>query len=68
LEGETMPDHQPGTDRYTWAKAPRYGDKVVQTGPLAELHRRRRLIATCSPAKATTPGCASSPACAAPAG
>ncbi len=36
-EGETIPHHQPGTDRYTWAKAPRYGDKVVQTGPLAEL-------------------------------
>lgn len=36
-QGETVPDHQPGTDRYTWAKAPRYGDKVVQTGPLAEL-------------------------------
>ena len=36
-QGETIPDHQPGTDRYTWAKAPRYGDKVVQTGPLAEL-------------------------------
>ena len=36
-EGETIPDHQPGSDRYTWAKAPRYGDKVVQTGPLAEL-------------------------------
>lgn len=37
-EGETVPDYQPGTDRYTWAKAPRYGDKVVQTGPLAELY------------------------------
>ena len=36
-QGETIPDHQPGSDRYTWAKAPRYGDKVVQTGPLAEL-------------------------------
>lgn len=36
-EGETIPDHQPGGDRYTWAKAPRYGDHVVQTGPLAEL-------------------------------
>lgn len=36
-EGETVPDYQPATDRYTWAKAPRYGDKVVQTGPLAEL-------------------------------
>ncbi|MDP2834059.1 MAG: nickel-dependent hydrogenase large subunit [Pseudomonadota bacterium] len=36
-EGETVPDFQPGSDRYTWAKAPRYGDRVVQTGPLAEL-------------------------------
>jgi Ni,Fe-hydrogenase I large subunit len=36
-EGETVPDYQPASDRYTWAKAPRYGDKVVQTGPLAEL-------------------------------
>lgn len=35
--GETVPDFQPHSDRYTWAKAPRYGDKVVQTGPLAEL-------------------------------
>ncbi|MBU1665066.1 MAG: nickel-dependent hydrogenase large subunit [Gammaproteobacteria bacterium] len=37
FEGETVPDFQPGGDRYTWAKAPRYGDRVVQTGPLAEL-------------------------------
>ncbi|MCK9605895.1 MAG: nickel-dependent hydrogenase large subunit [Methylomonas sp.] len=36
-QGETVPDFQPNSDRYTWAKAPRYGDKVVQTGPLAEL-------------------------------
>jgi len=36
-EGETVPDYQPGSDRYSWAKAPRYGDRVVQTGPLAEL-------------------------------
>jgi len=36
-QGETIPNHQPGTDRYTWAKAPRYGNRVVQTGPLAEL-------------------------------
>ena len=36
-DGETVPDFQPGTDRYTWAKAPRYEDKVMQTGPLAEL-------------------------------
>ena len=35
--GETVPDYQPDTDRYTWAKAPRYGDKVIETGPLAEL-------------------------------
>lgn len=35
--GETVPDFQPNSDRYTWAKAPRYGNKVVQTGPLAEL-------------------------------
>lgn len=37
FDGETVPDYQPGTDRYTWAKAPRYGGRVVQTGPLAEL-------------------------------
>ncbi|MCB1954668.1 MAG: nickel-dependent hydrogenase large subunit [Rhodocyclaceae bacterium] len=36
-QGETVPDYQPGTDRYTWAKAPRYGEQVVETGPLAEL-------------------------------
>lgn len=36
-EGETVPDYRPDSDRYSWAKAPRYGDKVVQTGPLAEL-------------------------------
>ncbi|EXJ13379.1 nickel-dependent hydrogenase large subunit [Imhoffiella purpurea] len=35
--GETIPDHMSGQGRYTWAKAPRYGDKVAQTGPLAEL-------------------------------
>ncbi len=37
FDGETVPDYQPGSDRYTWAKAPRYGDQVVETGPLAEL-------------------------------
>lgn len=36
-QGETIPDYQPGTQRYSWAKAPRYGDKVTQTGPIAEL-------------------------------
>jgi hydrogenase large subunit len=35
--GETIPNFLPNTDRYTWAKAPRYGNKVLQTGPLAEL-------------------------------
>ena len=37
FEGETVPDYQPESDRYTWAKAPRYGDRVVETGPFAEL-------------------------------
>lgn len=37
FHGETIPDYSPSSDRYTWAKAPRYQDKVVQTGPLAEL-------------------------------
>ena len=36
-DGETIPDYQPETDRYSWAKAPRYGRRVVQTGPVAEL-------------------------------
>lgn len=36
-QGETVPDFQPHSDRYTWAKAPRYRQHVVQTGPLAEL-------------------------------
>ncbi len=37
FQGETVPDYQPDTDRYTWAKAPRYGEQVVETGPLADL-------------------------------
>ena len=36
-EGETIPDYQPHGDRYTWAKAPRYENKVMQTGTLAKL-------------------------------
>lgn len=36
-QGETIPNPMPDSGRYSWAKAPRYGDKVVQTGPLAEL-------------------------------
>lgn len=37
FQGETMPKYQPDGRRYTWAKVPRYGDAVVQTGPLAQL-------------------------------
>lgn len=36
LQGQTIPDYQPHSDRYTWCKAPRYQNKVVQTGPLAD--------------------------------
>ncbi|MCB1963966.1 MAG: nickel-dependent hydrogenase large subunit [Rhodocyclaceae bacterium] len=36
-DGETVPDYRPGDDRYTWAKAPRYDGRVVETGPFAEL-------------------------------
>ncbi len=35
-DGETVPAYLPKTEKYTWAKAPRYNNKVVQTGPLAE--------------------------------
>ncbi|MCP5196230.1 MAG: nickel-dependent hydrogenase large subunit [Gammaproteobacteria bacterium] len=37
FDGETVPDYQPTSDRYSWAKAPRYGHAVMQTGPLADL-------------------------------
>lgn len=36
FQGQTIPYYQPHSDRYTWCKAPRYQDKVVQTGPLAD--------------------------------
>jgi len=36
FQGQTIPDYQPHSDRYTWCKAPRYQDKVVQCGPLAD--------------------------------
>lgn len=35
-EGETVPDFLPDSDKYSWAKAPRYGGKVVEAGPLAD--------------------------------
>lgn len=37
FHGETKPDYDNSGDRYTWSKAPRYQDRVVQTGPLADL-------------------------------
>ena len=36
FQGQTIPDYQPHSDRYTWCKAPRYQNKVVQTGPMAD--------------------------------
>lgn len=35
-DGETVPDYLPDSDKYSWAKAPRYGDEVVELGPLAD--------------------------------
>lgn len=36
-EGRTAPRHTRGDQRYTWAKAPRYGGQVAQVGALAQL-------------------------------
>ncbi len=36
LQGITEPDYRKD-DRYSWAKAPRYGNSVMETGPLSEL-------------------------------
>lgn len=36
-EGLTIPKYDPDGDKYTWAKAPRYEGKPVQTGALAQL-------------------------------
>jgi uptake hydrogenase large subunit len=35
--GENKPEYSASSDRYSFAKAPRYKGKVVQLGPLAEL-------------------------------
>ncbi len=35
-EGVTVPDFAPETEKYSWAKAPRYREKVVEVGPLAD--------------------------------
>lgn len=37
FEGETVPDYQPDSARYSWIKAPRYDGRAMQTGPLADL-------------------------------
>jgi hydrogenase large subunit len=37
FDGETVPKYQPGGARYSWAKAPRYDGKVVQSGALSQL-------------------------------
>ena len=37
FDGETVPDYQPASERYSWVKAPRYNGRAMQTGPLADL-------------------------------
>lgn len=37
FEGETVPEYAPNTERYSWAKAPRYAGHVVEVGCFAEL-------------------------------
>lgn len=37
MNGLTQPKYDPDSDKYSWAKAPRYDNQVVQTGPLAQL-------------------------------
>ncbi len=34
--GDTIPEYAPDTDKYSWAKAPRYHGKVAEAGPLAD--------------------------------
>jgi hydrogenase large subunit len=63
FQGETVPDYQPDTDRYTWAKAPRYGDQVVETGPLADLLTGGDALI--APARPRRPQRLAAPACAA---
>jgi Ni,Fe-hydrogenase I large subunit len=36
-QGETRPERRTDTGKYSFAKAPRYKDQVVQVGPLADL-------------------------------
>lgn len=37
FEGETLPKYQAEGERYSWAKAPRYGGDIVQVGPIPQL-------------------------------
>lgn len=37
MQGLTQPKYDPDSEKYSWAKAPRYDDDVIQTGPLAQL-------------------------------
>lgn len=37
FHGTTRPHYDPDGKGYSWAKAPRYADEIVQTGPLAQL-------------------------------
>lgn len=37
-EGETVPRLEQGGERYSWAKAPRYANQVVEVGCFAELY------------------------------
>jgi hydrogenase large subunit len=36
-QGETVPRYEPGGERYSWAKAPRYAGNVVEVGCFPEL-------------------------------
>ena len=45
-DGVTVPDYKPGGDKYSWAKAPRYDDKVVEVGCVAELFMARDALVT----------------------
>lgn len=38
FSGETQPQYLPEGEAYSWAKAPRYGDKVAEVGPFAALY------------------------------
>ncbi|MCK5683236.1 nickel-dependent hydrogenase large subunit [bacterium] len=37
FQGKTVPDDGENEDKYSWVKAPRYEDQVVEVGPLARM-------------------------------